>query len=55
MDIAKRNLTQTFKEFFASEKSGGVLLIVCTVISLAVTNSVFGKGYLASGTPTSAA
>lgn len=38
--------TNLFKEFFESEKSGGLVLIACTVISLVLTNSVFGSGYL---------
>jgi NhaA family Na+:H+ antiporter len=39
-------LTKTFNRFFESERSGGNLLIVCTVLSLAVTNSVLGQDYL---------
>ena len=35
-----------FKEFFDSEKSGGLLLIGCTIISLVLTNSVFSSEYL---------
>lgn len=31
-------LTKLFKEFFHSEKSGGVVLIVCTALSLILTN-----------------
>jgi Na+:H+ antiporter, NhaA family len=46
MSIVKRKLSQTFKTFFDSEKSGGLLLIVCTAVSLVITNSVFGAPYL---------
>jgi NhaA family Na+:H+ antiporter len=46
MGIVSRKLSNTFKDFFDSNKSSGILLIICTVISLALTNSVFGKSYL---------
>jgi Na+:H+ antiporter, NhaA family len=45
MPIVKRKLSQTFRNFFDSEKSSGVLLIVCTAVSLLVTNSAAGEGY----------
>ncbi len=45
MPIVKRKLSKTFRNFFASEKTGGLLLIVCTALSLAVTNSAMGEGY----------
>ena len=38
-------IRQIFKEFAASEKSGGFVLIGCTVISLVVANSTFGESY----------
>lgn len=38
-------LTNLFKEFFESEKVAGITLILCTVISLGIANSVFGAGY----------
>jgi Na+:H+ antiporter, NhaA family len=34
-----------FKEFFNSEKSSGVILIVCTIISLCLTNFIIGNSY----------
>lgn len=37
--------TKLFKEFFDSEKSGGLTLIVCTIISLIIANSTFGADY----------
>jgi len=38
--------TKLFKEFFESEKSGGLILIGCTLISLALANSSFSSTYL---------
>jgi NhaA family Na+:H+ antiporter len=38
-------LTRTFTEFFESEKSGGVVLIICTLLSLIVANSTHGAAY----------
>jgi NhaA family Na+:H+ antiporter len=35
-----------FKGFFDSEKVGGLLLVICTVISLLITNSSGGEGYM---------
>ncbi len=46
MGIVQRNLSNTFQEFFDSEKSSGILLIVCTVISLLIMNSSSGPDYL---------
>jgi Na+:H+ antiporter, NhaA family len=46
MGVGQRKLSRTFKDFFDSEKAGGILLIACTVVSLIVTNSAFGAGYL---------
>ena len=46
MDIVARTLSDTFNKFFDSEQSGGNLLIVCTVLSLAITNSPIGHDYL---------
>ncbi len=39
-------LTRLFNEFFDSEKSGGLLLIACTVISLVLANSFLSDNYL---------
>lgn len=39
-------LTQLFNEFIASEKSGGLVLIVCTILSLLLANSGIGADYL---------
>lgn len=42
----KTKLTRLFEEFFGSEKSSGIILILCTVVSIVITNSYFGKSYL---------
>jgi len=46
MPVVKRKLSKTFRNFFDSEKSGGILLIVCTAVSLLITNSAAGESYL---------
>ena len=38
-------LTTLFKGFFESEKTGGILLLVCTAISLIIANSGWGESY----------
>lgn len=38
-------LTKLFKDFFESEKLGGLVLIVCTIVSLLLANSSFGESY----------
>lgn len=38
-------LTKLFKDFFESEKAGGLILIICTVLSLLIANSVIGSSY----------
>ncbi len=38
-------ITKLFKDFFESEKLGGLVLIVCTLVSLLLANSVFGENY----------
>lgn len=39
------NPTKLFTEFFESEKAGGLILIVCTLISLSIANSMMGPAY----------
>ena len=39
-------LTKTFTAFFDSEKSSGILLILCTAVSLALANSSLGPAYI---------
>ena len=41
-----QKLSTTFAAFFESEKTGGMLLIICTVLSLAIANSTVGPSYL---------
>ena len=45
MGVVKKKLSKSFKAFFDSEKSSGILLIICTVISMALANSVIGNQY----------
>ena len=44
--ILSVRLSSTFKAFFSSNKSGGIVLIVCTLLSLLVANSFVGPGWL---------
>jgi NhaA family Na+:H+ antiporter len=41
----KAYLSFLFTEFFESEKSGGLVLIACTILSLILVNSNFGSDY----------
>jgi Na+:H+ antiporter, NhaA family len=38
-------VTRLFTEFFESEKASGIILIVCTIVSLCLANSFFQEGY----------
>lgn len=38
-------ITKLYKEFFDSEKAGGLVLIVCTIVSLIIANSDLGSSY----------
>jgi len=38
-------ITKVFTKFFESEKAGGLLLIGCTVLSIALANMPFGESY----------
>ena len=40
-------MTKLFIEFFKTEKASGVVLILCTLISLALANSHFAPSYFA--------
>lgn len=40
------NLTQQFKEFFESEKTGGIILLVVTILSLFLANSAWQNEYV---------
>ena len=46
MTLIKQTSSSTFNAFFNSEKSSGILLIICTLLSLVITNSHFGTAYL---------
>jgi len=46
MSNDQRTLSNTFRKFFDSEKSSGVLLMVCTALALGVANSRLGAAYL---------
>lgn len=39
-------LTRLFEEFFHSEKSGGIILLACTILSLSLSNSALAGNYL---------
>ncbi len=39
-------VTRLFKDFIDSEKSGGIILIFCTLLSLLVANSSYGESYM---------
>ena len=46
MPATQFKLSRTFNEFFKTEKSSGIVLIICTVVSLLLANSSFGGAYL---------
>ena len=46
MTVVQRKLSKSFTDFFDSEKAGGIILIVCTIVSLLITNSPIGESYL---------
>ena len=46
MATVQQTLSNTFQQFFDSEKSSGILLIICTAVSLLITNSSSGAHYL---------
>jgi Na+:H+ antiporter, NhaA family len=39
-------ITRLLKEFLDSEKAGGIILLICTIISLCIANSQWGSGYV---------
>ena len=41
----KTKFTKIFVEFLESEQASGIILILCTVASIIIANSCFGKGY----------
>lgn len=46
MNIIPKPISNTFIHFVGSEKSGGILLIGCTIISLMLANSSVAEAYL---------
>jgi NhaA family Na+:H+ antiporter len=42
----KLKITKLLKDFLESEKAGGVILLICTVISLCIANSQWGSAYI---------
>lgn len=42
----KRKYANIYKDFLESEKSGGFILIFCTVVSILIANSAWGDSYL---------
>jgi len=44
--MIQQRLSTTFQSFFHSEKSSGILLIICTFASIVFANSGFGPTYL---------
>jgi Na+:H+ antiporter, NhaA family len=38
-------MTKLFRDFFESEKAGGLTLVFCTIVSLIIANSSFGDNY----------
>ena len=39
-------ITGLYREFISSERSGGLLLIACTIISMVIANTSLGSGYV---------
>lgn len=46
MGVVQRKLSKSFKEFYDSEKSSGILLIISTIVSFALANSIIGANYI---------
>ena len=46
MSLLQQPVSTTFQHFFDSEKSSGIVLIICTLFSLVITNSALGSQYL---------
>lgn len=43
--MAPQKMTKLFREFFESEKAGGLILIAVTIVSLIIANSNYGEVY----------
>ena len=46
MYTEKFPLSRSFNDFFNSEKSSGILILFCTLVSMSIANSMFGEPYL---------
>lgn len=46
MGIDRNYLTKSFISFFDSEKASGILLVICTIVSLVLANSSVSDAYL---------
>ena len=46
MPTEQYSLSRTFNNFFNSEKSSGILILFCTLVSMSLSNSMFGDQYL---------
>ena len=44
--LIEKHLSQSFKAFFDSEKASGILLIICTILSLLAANYWLGEAYV---------
>ncbi|WP_127128175.1 Na+/H+ antiporter NhaA [Pseudoflavitalea rhizosphaerae] len=44
--IKRIQLSKLFTDFFHSEKTGGIVLIICTVLSILIANLPLGESYL---------
>jgi NhaA family Na+:H+ antiporter len=42
----KTKLTTLFVEFLSSEQASGIILILCTCVSIMIANSSLGQGFL---------
>lgn len=38
--------TSLFEDLFSSEKAGGLVLVICATVSLALANTQWGEGYV---------
>lgn len=43
--MRNHHLTRLFQEFFESERTGGLTLVVCTILSMLIANSGWGEGW----------
>ena len=44
--MLKQKISGLFDDFFHSEKTGGIILIICTLVSILISNSSAGESYL---------